>query len=324
MIFDGFNCCSIWERWKHWTKHTYEIAGKSFRDQIIRKRNHPCFVDWFLGSDNHPPLDVEQMYVNIAEKYDGTRSYQSNAMMDTTVVCGCTGVSHDPYPETYAYLPPSVWYTGGKFGKYEFREFNTEVGPGGEQIPPIESMREMMPKEDLWPISESWDLRLFKELSSPARKAFFERYGKPEDIESYTVRAQVFQKEAFRAMVEAYRKNKYQASGILIYRLNAGWPALCFHLYDYFLRPNGAFYRIQKGFEPLHIQYSYDDSTVFVVNDLYRNFENLKARAEVFNLDITRKYSCSVKFDIQKDTSMAVFKIPIIRGLSQTYFCILL
>ncbi len=320
MIFDGTNCCSIWERWDLWKKETYEIAGMSLRDQIIRKRNHPCFVDWLIGSDKSPPPDVEKMYVDIIEKYDGTRPYQSNAYTDSTAVCGWTGLSHDPYPETYAYLPPSTWYGAGDLGKYEFLEFNTEVGPGGEQIPPIESMREMMPKEDLWPISGSWNLRLWRTQSPQSRAALYSRYGQPTDIEEYTVKSQVLQKEAMRAMCEAFRKNKYKASGILIYRLNAGWPSLCYHLYDYFLRPNGAFYGVQEAFEPLHVQFSYDDNSVFVVNGYYQDFNNLKVSAKVLNFDMSVMYSKDITMDIAADGNKPAFTIPPIEGLSDNYF----
>jgi len=327
MIFDGFNCCSIWERWDQWSERSYEIAGISFRDQVIRKRNHPCFVDWLLASDSPVPFKAEKLYVDIVEKYDGTRPYQSNSMYSTTPFCGCTGLDHDPYPETYIYLPPTTWYglreidDSGQFGPFEFLEFNTEVGPGGEQIPPIESMRAMMPEEDLWPVNKSWEIRQSTDkYSVNATNAFNARYGKPTDLESYTVKAQVFQKEAFRAVTEAFRKNKYKASGILIYRLNAGWPSLCYFLYDYYLRPNGAYAGVQQGYEPLHVLYAYDDNAVVVVNDLYRDYQNLKVKAKVLNMDMSEKYSYSKNIDIEEDGVKTVFQIPEINSLSQTYF----
>ncbi len=327
MMFDGTNCCSIWERWDKWNDRSYEIAGKSVRDQIIRKRNHPCFVDWLLASDKHVPFRAEKLYTEMVEKYDGTRPYQSNAMYSTTPICGCTGLDHDPYPETYTYLPPSAWYgmrpkdERGNFGPYEFFEFNTEVGPGAEIIPPMESMRAMMPEEELWPKSKSWDIRLSSdEFSYQSTDAFYSRYGEPKDLESYTVKAQAFQKEAFRAMTEAFRKNKYKSSGILIYRLNAGWPSLCYYLYDYYLRPNGAYSGVQQGYEPLHVLYAYDDHSVVVVNDLYRNFQDLTVTAQVFNMDMTLKYAAEEKVDIGADAVRPVLKIPKTEGLTQTYF----
>ena len=328
MIFDGFNCCSIWERWDAWSERSYEIAGLSFRDQVIRKRNHPSFVDWLLGSDNPVPFRVEKMYVDTLLKYDITRPYQNNSMYSTTPFCGCSGIDHDPYPDTYIYLHPTTWYglkkkdENGDFGPYEFLEFNTEVSPGGEQIPPMESMRTMMDKEDLWPINKTWELRQSSDAYSVnATKAFDFRYGKPDDLESYTVKAQVFQKESFRAMVEAFRKNKYKASGILIYRVNAGWPSLCYYLYDYNLRAGGAYSGVQQGYEALHVQYSYDDSSVVVVNDLYENIKNLKVSAQVFNLDMTEKYTKSETINIGEDDVKSVFTLPLnIDGLSETYF----
>ncbi|KPL13989.1 MAG: hypothetical protein AMS23_05085 [Bacteroides sp. SM1_62] len=331
MIFDGPNCCSIWERWDAWSDHSYEIAGLSLRDQVIRKRNHPCFINWLLASDNPVPLRAEKIYVDIVNEYDGTRPYQSNSMYSTTPLCGCTGLDHDPYPDTYIYLHPTAWYgkkdvieneDGTWFGKYEFLELNTEIGPGGEQIPPMESMVAMMPKEDLWPINEAWKVRQSSdEYSVNATNAFHYRYGRPADLESYTMKAQVFQKESYRAMAEAFRKNKYAASGILIYRLNAGWPSLCYFLYDYYLRPNGAYSAVQQAFEPIHIQYCYDDSTVVVVNDLYKGFKNLDVSAKVYNFNMTEKLVQLKTIDIAPDDVIPVFKLPLdIEGLTDNYF----
>jgi exo-1,4-beta-D-glucosaminidase len=332
MIFDGPNCCSIWERWDAWSDRSYEIAGLSLRDQVIRKRNHPSFINWLLSSDNPLPLRAEKLYTEIIDEYDGTRPYQSNSMYSTTPFCGCTGVDHDPYPETYIYLHPTVWY-GLKdstlspwgediFGKYEFLEFNTEIGPGGEQIPPMESMRAMMPQEDLWPINKTWEVRQSSdEYSVNATNAFNYRYGKPSDLESYTVKAQVFQKESYRSMAEAFRKNKYAASGILIYRLNAGWPSLCYFLYDYYLRPNGAYAAIQQAFEPVHIQYSYDDSTVVVVNDLHRQFRDMKVSAGIYNFDMTEKHTIEKTINLAPDDVERVCTLPLdMEGLSETHF----
>ncbi len=320
MIFDGTNCCSIWERWDLWTDHTAEIAELSLRDQVLRKRNHPSFVDWLIGSDKSPPEHVERMYVDVLDAYDPSRPRQSNAYTDSTAVLGTTGLSHDPYPDTYAYLPPSTWYGKGYLGPYEFLEFNTEVGPGGEQLPPIESMRRMMPKEDLWPISASWDLRLWERQSPQSRRALYARYGQPRDLEEYTMRSQVFQKEAMRAMMEAFTKNKYQASGILIYRLNTGWPALCYQLYDYYLRPNGAFYGVQQASEPLHVQYSYDDNSIFVINSLYQSFEELKVTARFYDNDMRELYARTETMDIGSDGNKPAFTLPPVQNPTPVYF----
>ena len=53
----------------------------------------------------------------------------------------------------YDWVPPVYWYVdtknGGAYG------FNTETGPG-PQVPPIESLKKMIPEKDLWPINDIW------------------------------------------------------------------------------------------------------------------------------------------------------------------------
>ena len=47
---------------------------------------------------------------------------------------------------------------------------------------------------------------------------------------------------------------------------------MIWHLYDYYLRPGGSYFGSKKAGEPLHVQYSYDDRSVVVVNDLQQAF----------------------------------------------------
>ena len=152
MLIVGWCCCSSWEKWEDWTPHITDIAEKSLKDQVIHLRNHSAIFDWLYASDMPPPGEVEKRYINVLNTYDGTRPYQSSATQDSSAIAGYTGLYMGPWPEVYSYLPPAYWY--GKL------EFNTEAAPAGEQIPPMETLRKMMPEEDLWPISKSWELRL--------------------------------------------------------------------------------------------------------------------------------------------------------------------
>jgi exo-1,4-beta-D-glucosaminidase len=308
----GWCCCSTWEQWDKWNPHIAHVAGENWKDQIIRLRNHPSVFTWLYGSDLYPPEDVERNYIDIINTYDGTRPYESSATGDSSAIAGYTGFWMGPYPPVYAYFPPSYWYTK--------LEFNSECSPGGEQIPPIESLRKMMPEEDLWPISKSWDLRLHKLFYPDARSALFSRYGKPQGVEEYCVKSQVMQKEVTRAMFEAFARNKYHSSGVIYWMYNSAWPSLYWQLYDYFLTPNGAFYGTQKACEPLHIQYSYDDKTIYVLNSYYEDFENLEATAKVFNFDMEEKYSNTVSLNISSDMSKKAMDIDWPNDLTDTYF----
>jgi exo-1,4-beta-D-glucosaminidase len=298
MLMVGWCCCSSWERWKNWTPDVVDVAQKSWHDQIVRLRNHPSVFDWLLGSDNHPTADVEKMYIQVLNDFDGTRPYQSSATQDSSTVSGHTGLWMGPFPRVYSYRPPVFWY--GKL------EFNTEAGPSGEQIPPLETMRKMMPEKDLWPISNSWNIRLHKNFFPDARSALFSRYGEPAGVEEYSMKSQVLQYEATRAMFEAYAANKYRASGIIYWMYNSAWPSLYWQLYDYFFAPNGAFYGTKKACENLHIQYSYDDGSIRVVNGNYQDINGLKAFAKLYNFNLQEIFSREVPVDIKADESKKV------------------
>lgn len=310
MIFNGLNCCSIWEEWDRWTEHTADVAVASLTDQVIRLRNHPSMVNWVIGSDNYPPKEIEQRYIDVLAKHDPGTPFVSVMPNRISNITGYTGYSERPSREAY----PLTWYE-------EMEGLNWESGgAAGEQIPPIESMRAMMPKYDLWPISGSWDIRLWQNFSEESRKSFYDRYGKPGSLEEYTVSSQPWQYESNRAVYEATARSKYLTSGNLKYRYNAGWPALGFQFYDYYLRPNGSFFGTQKACEPLHVQYAYDDNSVYAVNSFYQSFKNLQVTAMVYNLDMTEKYRKTVSVDIGSDGSEKAFQIPQIEGLSDTYF----
>lgn len=312
LLLVGWCCCSSWERTNRWTPDLVMIAQQSWRDQIVRLRNHPSVFDWLYGSDMHPTEEVEKMYIQVLNDFDGTRPYQSSATQDSSAVSGNTGVWMGPYPEVYSYMPPAYWY--GKL------EFNTEAGPSGEQIPPVETMRKMMPEKDLWPISDSWNIRLHKAFFPDARDALYSRYGKPESVEEYSMKSQVLQYEATRAMFEAFAANKYKSSGIIYWMYNSAWPSMYWQLYDYFFAPNGAFYGTRKACKNLNIQYSYNDGSVRIVNSNYEDYANLKASAILYNFDMQEKYSDEVQVDIRADESKKVEFKKWPGGLGSVYF----
>jgi exo-1,4-beta-D-glucosaminidase len=60
LVMVGWCCCSTWEQWDKWNPHIAHVAEESWKDQIIRLRNHPSVFTWLYGSDLHPPEDVEK------------------------------------------------------------------------------------------------------------------------------------------------------------------------------------------------------------------------------------------------------------------------
>ncbi|MFH1194093.1 MAG: sugar-binding domain-containing protein [bacterium] len=312
LIMVGWCCGLAFESWDKWTPRTADIAELSWRDQITQLRSHPSVFTWLYGSDNFPPEDVERRYINVLKHYDGTRPYSSSATQVASKLDGYTGLYMGPWPQVYGYLPPNYWYTK--------LEFNTECGPNGEQLPPIETIKKVMPEKDLWPINPSWDLRLRKHFYPFSRKAIESRYGKPVSLEEYCTKSQILQLEAVKAMFEAFAGNKYKSSGVIYWMYNSAWPKFYWQLYDYFFMPNGAFYGAKKACEPLHVQYNYKENAVQLVNCFYKDFTGIKASARIFDFNAKEIYAKEVSTELKADESKLLFKLDLPNQLTNIYF----
>jgi exo-1,4-beta-D-glucosaminidase len=317
LVLAGWCCCDHWERWKNWKAEDYTIAAESLKDQVRRLRNHACLLDWLYGSDNPPPPKVEEMYIKVLKENRWPNPYQSSATAKTTTVTGPTGLK---MTGPYEYVAPSYWLTdtkhGGAFG------FNTETSPG-PAVPPLESIRKMLPKDHLWPIDAYWDYHAgggeFRNLKV-FTEALNARYGTATSVEDYVEKAQMMTYEGERAMFEAFGRNKYTSTGVIQWMLNNAWPSMIWHLYDYYLRPAGGYFGTKIACEPLHVQYSYDNKSIAVVNSLYEPFKAMKVRAKVYNLDLAEKFSKDASLDLAPDSVTRYFVLPEVEGLSTTYF----
>ena len=315
LVLPGWCCCDQWENWPAWDKENERIAGESLRDQLRRLERHPSVIGWLYGSDFAPPPHVEELYLNVMKEVDWPNPAISSASARNTSV-GPSGVK---MTGPYEYVAPSFWYVdkrhGGAFG------FNTETSPG-PAIPPIESLRRMLPADHLWPIDSVWEYHAggMSRTLDVFTEALNKRYGTSNSIEEYAMKAQVQAYEAHRAMMEAYGRNKYTSTGIIQWMLNNAWPGMIWHLYDWYLRPAGSYFGVKKACEPLHVQYSYDDRSVVVVNSQYAPFVNLKVRAKIFNLDMKEKFAKEESINVGPDRSSRVFTLPAMDGLSSTYF----
>jgi exo-1,4-beta-D-glucosaminidase len=321
LIMAGWTCCSHWEQWEKWDDEDHVISAESLKDQIRRLRSHPSVFNWMNGSDGPPPPDVEQRYVDILKQLNWPNPYESSAMAKPTTVTGDTGVK---MTGPYEYVAPSYWLLDTRYGGAH--GFNTETSPG-PAVPPVDSLVRMLPPDHLWPMDSFWDYHAggsaFRNLNV-FTEAMNSRYGTATNVQDYAMKAQVMAYEGERAMFEAFGRNKYTSTGVIQWMLNNAWPSTIWHLYDYYLRPGGGYFGAKKACEPLHIQYSYDDHSIAVVNSYYTDFKSLKATAKVYNLDLTVKNSQEATVDISADGVQKVFTIPEIDGLSSTYFVDLL
>jgi len=82
------------------------------------------------------------------------------------------------------------------------------------------------------------------------------------------------------------------------------------HLYDYYLQPAAGYFGAKKACEPLHIQYSYDDRSVVVVNSVNRNYGDLTAEAAVYDFNFRRQFFRKTHLASPADSVQKLFNIP--------------
>jgi exo-1,4-beta-D-glucosaminidase len=317
LVMPGWTCCDAWEKWKRWTPETYSIAAASMTDQARRLRNHASVFVWLYGSDNPPPADVEEMYLKILKETEWPNPSVSSASVQKTKVTGESGVK---MTGPYEYVPPVYWLAdtkaGGAYG------YNTETSPG-PAVPARESLEKFIPKDHLWPIDDVWNFHAGKERFTTINvftDGLTRRYGVATSLDDYERKAQAMAYDGERAMFEAYGRNKYTSTGVIQWMLNNSWPSLIWHLYDYYLVPAGGYFGTKKAMEPVHVQYSYDDNSVAVVNSTYEAMKGLKVSAKIYNIDAKEMASKETSLDLDSDGIAKPFELPNVAGLSPTYF----
>ena len=284
-----------------------QLAVQYMRDQVLWLRHHPSILVWFLASDVLPRPELEKRLRAELARIDPHRPLLAAAKLYESEVSGSTGVKMNG---PYEYEPPKYWYedkeNGGAFG------FNTETSPGA-QPPPAESIRRMFSKDHYWPVDDAWNFHCGRNEFNNLNRyldAFNKRYGEGENLDDFAKRAQAFNYEAMRPMFEAFGVRKPLTTGIVQWMLNASWPKMFWQLYDYYLIPGGAFYGARKANQPLNIAFDYSNRSIYVINDTYGDYSDLKAEAKILSIDSKELFSNSVDGSIGPNASRKVLELP--------------
>lgn len=95
---------------------------------------------------------------------------------------------------------------------------------------------------------------------------------------------------------------------------------MIWHLYDYYLTPGGAFFGTMKACAPIHIMYTYNDSSVWLVNSNYVATPPLIASAAVYdtNSALVWKRTMTVS-SLSGDGVAELFFVPQLTNVTTTY-----
>ena len=286
-------------------------------DQLTRLRNHPSVFVWLYGSDNPPVPKIETQYLQVIQDTHWPNPTVSSAAGTSTKVTGPSGVK---MTGPYDYVPPGYWledtHAGGAYG------YNTETSPG-PVIPTLPSLKKFIPPDHLWPIDEYWNYHAGLERFTTIDKfvnGMDHRYGKATGLDDFLRKSQAMNYEAQRAMFEAYGRNKYVSTGVIQWMLNNAWPSFIWNLYDYYLVPAGPYFGSRKACEQLHVQYSYDDNSVAVVNGYDHAFSGLSVKAAIYDINAKEKSLQGAKLDIPADASVRALQLKPADATGPTYF----
>lgn len=295
LVLAGWPCCTHWEQWEKWRPDDYVVAKESLRSQLLRLRNHASFAAWFYGSDFPPIEPVENIYLNELKELTPDLVHVSSAAAFESTLTGKTGVKMSG---PYGFVPPSYWYNSDMPGYAD--SFNTETGPDSS-FPRYESVCKMIPDEsDRYVGSDSWNHHagLASFINTDVMNEAIEtRYGvKKENLKEFLDASQINSYECWRAMYEAYNRNYPKGTGVIGWMMNGHWPSLIWQMYDYWMFPTGGFYGSRKAGASVHIQYSYDDKSIWVINNSHESFSG---SVEIDILDSDSKKVSQEQFTIK-------------------------
>lgn len=341
LIMIGWNCIWEWEEYLHKacdpkyggavSDEDIALLTSSWKDQMLWLRNHPSIYIWMLGSDKLPSPKLELNYVELFKKYDPSRPYSTSAggagsetnniVATVPLVSDISGPTGMKMLGPYAWTPPNYWFTdtqlGGAWG------FNTETCPGAA-IPPVASLRRMLPEGHVWPIDkEYWEYHTGRNMFTTLDRdidAINDRYGKSSSVEEFSFKAQVNNYEIMRPQFEAFIAHKPKSTGLVQWQLNSAWPKMIWQLYDTYLQPNGSYYGVKKACATLHAIYRYGFNDIYLANEDLADAKNLTVKIRVFDLNSKEIFADHWEGNIKSNISQLIYKLPEIKNLTPVWF----
>jgi len=281
-------------------------------EKIKRLRNHACIAVWCGDNEGYPLPPLNGWLGEDIQTYDaGERWYQPNSHSDALTGSG-----------PWANFHPNWYFTKypGGFGGNPGWGFRTEIGTA--VFTTYESFKKFMPDSSAWPRNEMWDRHFFGASAGNAGPdryddAINKGYGVATGIEDYCRKAQLVNIETNKALYEGWQHHIWDdASGVMTWMSQSAYPSFVWQTYDYYYDLTGAYWGVKKACEPLHIQWSYADNSVKVVNTTLANRVGLRAEAIVYGMDgrPMSRYGRTAVVDVPADTAVTCFDIDFTGG----------
>jgi len=324
----GWMCCNQWEKWDQWDDEDRRIAQESMRSQIHMLRSHASVFIWANGSDGRAPDAVRTAYHGVLRDL-----HWQNASVDTVSSFAKDAAGNKLWDGVhmegpYSWRPPSYWFSG----RYAAARGSCAEQGDNENVPPYESLTKFIPKDKLWPINEYWYAHAGSgngnNLLTNAQRAVNRRYGSSQSAEEFSRKSQLALYEDTRAQFEDFAaKGSADHKMTMYWMLNSQWPSFFGHLFDYYMKPGGAYYGAKKGLRPLSVVFDYyaagdhSQAKITLVNQSAHTRNDLRVRTRIYNLDGQVRYDKQADhLSVDAGGVAPVLTVPRLKELSSTYF----
>lgn len=282
MLLAGWECCDKWEGWSYndegfgdkWSDADYTIANLSMRHEAEMMQSHPSMLGFLVGSDFWPDDRATQIYVDALKAFNWDIPILASASQrGAPDLIGNGGMKMDG---PYDWVPPNYWFDDqqrlGAAGG-----FGSELG-AGVGTPELGSLHKFLAPsdlEDLWKAPDKGLYHMSTNVSSFYTRqiyndALWARFGAPTCLDDYLIKAQMMDYEATKAQFESYLSRwntnlDRPATGAVYWMLNNAWPSLHWNLFDYYLRPAGAYFGMKSAMgKLLHVVYDFEKRDVYL------------------------------------------------------------
>lgn len=272
------------------------------RDVVQRFRNHPSIAIWCARNEGFPLSVISNECAQIVRDEDGTRHYIPNSRHLNLSPSGPWKYYHNPAD----YIK-------------DVKGFSTEIGI--PSVPTAESMRQMMAKEDVWPISDVWYYHdQYGSEQTTTSTSLETLYGKSETLEDFCKKAQMVNYEGHRAMFEAWNSKLWNnVSGVMLWMTHPAWPSIKWQIYSWDYETLGSYFGTKKALEPVHIQMNLNDYKVVVINTCLKSLPEARISIRIFDLKANLLVEKKLTLDVKENQLTHCYDMVWPENLSEHY-----
>lgn len=262
------NGIMVWQDFalQWWYSRSDDFAKKAvgqIKDMVRTFYNHPCIVVWCCHNepDLHQLRGLDNLLLTAVSEEDATRYVDLASTTEFHTYPGW-------YEEDYK-----------KFSKLLAQPFCNEFG--AQALPNIETLKRMMPEEDLWPPNwERWAFHDFQYMQTfdMAKIKFGDSLGE------FVKNSQNYQYKLLKYAIETYRRAKYNPmTGIFQFMFVDCWPSITWSVVDYYRQPKKGYYSVKTGYQPVLVSIEIDEiiksgdkGVIWIINDLHKHYSEAR------------------------------------------------